>query len=162
MSKPKRTVGQWLNDVFGLSHKSISENLSTEQYNQFVAEASKLQSADDSEEEESEEESEEEQETGEGKKAENASLESRVQALESSLKATQANLKAETKAKNNALKQLEETQGKLQQSEDQKKKLRDAVNPLGDEDITNSESQPHLTNADIEARKSYKQNRSED
>lgn len=162
MSKPKRSVGQWLNDVFGGSHKSISESLSAEQYNQFVAEASKLQSADGSEEEESEDSEEEESETGEGKKAENVNLESRVQALETSLKANQAALKAETKAKNVALKQLEETQGKLQQSEEQKKKLRDAVNPLGDEDITDSDSQPHLTNADIEARKSYKKNRSEE
>jgi len=172
MSKSKKSVGAWLSDVFGTSHKAISENLSTEQYNQLVIDAGKFRESEESKQQDDEADETDEEETTDSEQTDpkNSSFESRLKALETGLVAAQNALKAEKKVSkglttklSEAEIKLTETQTKLATSEEQKTKLRQAVNPLGDEDLTNKEdSTAGLTQADIEARKSYKANRSED
>lgn len=167
MSKPKKGIGAWLSDIFGDSHKAISENLSTEQYNQFVKSAEKLQPADsdetdDDDADEDDDDDDKQDADPKNKDPKNTDFESRLKSLEDGLKLSQAALKSEKKTVKALTTKLTEAESKVTASEDKNKKLRQAINPLGDEDLANSESQNGLTKVDIEARESYKKNRSED
>lgn len=171
MSKPKKSVGEWLSGLLGASHKAVSENLTAEQYSQLVIDAGKFRASqeakeddDEANETDDEEDQDEESETPDPKNADskNSSFEARLSALENGLVTAKNALKSEQKAHKATTTKLTETEGKLKLAEAQKGKLRQAVNPLGDEDITNQESQDTgLTKVDIEARESWKKNRSE-
>lgn len=164
MSKPKTSIGSWLSRTFGSSYKTISEKLTAEEHAEFVKDAEKLQPEEEGEEEEGE--SEEEDETDEEStdptpkstdKGANT-IEARLTALETNLKNSEAKLKAEQKTNSTLTSKVTELESKLKASEAQNKKLRNSVNPLGDEDLTNSEGEEsHLTQADIDARESFKQ-----
>lgn len=177
MSKNKKGIGAWLSDVFGLSHKSISENLSTEDYNNFVKEAELIRAAsktddddssdddDDDDDEQGDEDKKADPKNIDPKKADpkSLSLEERIKALESGFDASQALLKDEQKKSQGLSEKLVEANDKLKAAEKQKKQLRNAVNPLADEDLINKDPQnTGLTKVDIEARESYKKNRSEE
>ncbi|GLU54451.1 hypothetical protein Dfri01_39120 [Dyadobacter frigoris] len=174
MSKNKKGIGAWLSDVFGTSHKSISENLSTEDYNNFVKEAELIRASSKTDDDEDSDDDDDEdpvdkKETVDPKNTEskkkdpkNLSMEERIKALESGFDAAQALLKDEQKKSKGLSEKLVEANDKLSASEKQKNKLRNSVNPLADEDITNKDGQnTGLTKVDIEARESYKKNHSE-
>lgn len=149
MSKPKKGIVAWLSDVFGSSHKAISENLSAEQYNEFLKQAEKLQP----------EESEQEEEKPEPK---NLESDQRISELESQLGVAQSELKKEKGVSAAAIGEKNKLQQKLEEAEAKNKKLRQAVNPLGEEDISNQETNNNgLTQSDIAAREVWK-NRSEE
>lgn len=176
MSKNKKGIREWLSDAFGLSHKSISENLSTEDYNNFVKEAEKIRASsktdDDEDSDDDEDEDTDDEENGaDPKNAEpkkkvdpkNLSLEERIKALESGFDASQALLKDEQKKSKDLSDKLVEANDKLKSSTKKNKELRNAVNPLADEDLVNKDPQnTGLTQVDIEARESWKKNRSEE
>lgn len=176
MSKNKKGIGAWLSDVFGLSHKSISENLSTEDYNNFVKEAELIRAASKTDDDDSSDDDDDDDDQGdEDKKADpknidpkkvdpkSLSLEDRIKALESGFDASQALLKDEKKKSQGLSEKLVEANDKLKAAEKEKKKLRNSVNPLGDDDIVNNDSKNEgLTKVDIEARESWKRNRSEE
>jgi chromosome segregation ATPase len=168
MNKPKGGVRGWIESVFGTSHKAISENLSAEDYNSFVADAEKLQATDETDDEDSEEQDESDPDP-QNIDPQNKSIEDRISALEKGLATANAALKAEKKVSKDlqskltaAETKLTETQTKLSVSEAQKKKLRDAVNPLGEDLSDDNPKDEYLTKADIDARESYKKNRSEE
>lgn len=149
MSKNRKSIGQWLSETFGSSHKAISEKLTAEEYSQFTAEAGALQpdQEDESNEPADEEKQPLKQDAGSGE----PTLEQRVAALE-------ASLTAEKQKGTDLQAKLDATQKKLQQSEEQKAKLRQAVNPLGAKDAVDTEDtdEPFLTAADQEARQAWK------
>lgn len=168
MSKPKTSIGNWLSRTFGSSYKTISEKLTAEEHAEFVKDAEKLQTDDESDDDEDESDDDETEDTADedttadpaptsAEKGKGApTIEARLSALETSYAASQKNLKAEQKTNKSLTSKVTELEGKLQASEEQKKKLRNAVNPLGDEDVTNSAGEEeHLTQADIDARASF-------
>ena len=147
MNKPKKGIVAWLSDVFGSSHKAISENLSAEQYNEFLKQAEKLQP-----------------EELEKEKTDPKNLESdqRISELEIQLGVAQSELEKEKGISATAIGEQNKLQQKLEEAEAKNKKLRQAVNPLGEEDISNQETNNNgLTQSDIAAREVWK-NRSEE
>lgn len=157
MSKKTKSITAWLSEKFGASHNAISEFLPAEQYSQFVGEAEQLAGADlggDGAED-----------TETGNQPENTaldataikSLEGKVTNLEGQLAAVNTALDGEKKAHQTTSATLAETQGKLTAAEAQKDKLRQAVNPLADEDLVNKESDNKgITPTDSEARAAFK------
>lgn len=178
MSKNKKSIGAWLSDVFGTSHKTISESLSIDDYNKFVKEAELIRAAsktDDDDDSSDDDDDNDDDQDDEGKGADpknidpkkvdpkSLSLEDRIKALESGFDASQALLKDEQKKSQGLSEKLVEANDKLKAAEKEKKKLRNSVNPLGDDDIVNNDSKNEgLTKVDIEARESWKRNRSEE
>jgi len=147
MSKKAISIGAWLGEFFGTSHKAISESLSTEDYNQFVSEAEALAQSDQAE-------------ALAAANLKNTDLEGQMQTLQQKLTDTQTAFNAEKKTHEETSAKLADAQTKLTVAEDNNKKLRDAVNPLGDEDLTNNQGEnSHLTKTDIEAREAFKKNR---
>lgn len=177
MSKPTKSAKQWLGDAFKNSLKAISEALSTDQYNKFVQDAEALQPEESEETEEADEtetgtETQEEAETGEDPKnadpakgaPTSADLQAQVTALSARLDVANAALQTEKKAHEGTTTKLTEAQNALSAATANYKKLRQAVNPMSDEDLANKEtdnSKAGLTKADIEAREEFKKNRSE-
>ncbi|WP_342086093.1 hypothetical protein [Dyadobacter sp. OTU695] len=170
MSKPTIGITAWLNNFFGGSHKAISEALPTEQYNAFVSEAEKLMQAQGADPEQKKEDGSPEptnsDATPEPKNTEPTStdLQARITALETKLGEANTALEGEKKAHSATSAQLTEAKSALTASEDKNKQLRQAVNPVGDEDLVNKEtgnSNTGLTKADIEAREEYKRNRTQ-
>ncbi|WP_439555059.1 hypothetical protein [Dyadobacter sp.] len=178
MSKPRLSIGAWLDQVFGKTHKDLSETLSTEQYNDFVKGATSIRGAVDTEEEETQDTAGDGQEVKGSKEAAESKTEvldtdlsAKVLALTNQLSEAQSALTTEKEAHaatagklTEAENSLKETTTKLEASELQKQKLRDAVNPLGDEDLSNKEgtgADAGLTKTDLEAREAHKRNRSE-
>lgn len=161
MSKPKTSIGDWLSRTFGSSYKTISEKLSAEEHDAFVKDAEKLQSDDDEGDDGDESDDDGDESTDpdpksseKGKGAD--TIEARLIALETSYAASQKALKAEQKTNKTLNSKVTELEGKLKVSEEQKAKLRNAVNPLGEEDVTNSAGEEeYLTQADIDARASF-------
>jgi hypothetical protein len=169
MSKPKMTVAQWLGDKFKNSFKTLSETLSTEQFNEFVQEAGALQ-PDNAEE------------TGEGNQGEGAEgsqdpknaapagpgpestdLQAQVQALTTKLEVANTALASEKKAHEATTAQLTAANAAKSAAEATSNKLRQAVNPLGNEDLVNQDPEKRnqgLTKTDIEAREAYKKRHS--
>ncbi|WP_254562135.1 hypothetical protein [Dyadobacter diqingensis] len=168
MSKPKKSVVTWLSDAFGISHKIISESLSAEQYAKFLEEAGAVQSSvesDETDEDDEDEDLEDENETPDPKNADpkGSTVEARLSALEKGLATAKNALKSEAKAHKATTAKLTETEQKLKLAEDQKGKLRQAVNPLADEDATTSAKDGEfLTQADIDARESYNRRKAEE
>lgn len=171
MSKPKKSATQWLGDAFKNSFKALSEALSPEQFDQFVQDAGALQ-PEDSEETEESEETETGTETGEDPQnadpasggPTDADLKAQVASLTTKLENSTTALNAEKKAHEGTAAKLADAQNALSASQAKYSKLRQAVNPMADEDLTNKEndnSTASLTKADIEAREEFKKNRSE-
>lgn len=171
MSKPKTSIGDWLSRTFGSSYKTISEKLSAEEHDAFVKDAEKLQSdesfdsaqddGDESDDDGDESTDPDPKSSEKGKGAD--TIEARLTALETSYAASQKALKAEQKTNKTLNSKVTELEGKLKVSEEQKAKLRNAVNPLGDEDVTNTDAEAaHLTKADIEARENFKKRSNEE
>ncbi|WP_031527008.1 hypothetical protein [Dyadobacter crusticola] len=174
MSKPKKSAAQWLGDAFKNSFKAISETLSTEQFNQFVQDAEALQPEDSEETEETEEtgsgtETQQETESGDPQNADpsnsgptNTDLQAQVKALTTRLEAADAALDSEKKAHEGTTAKLTVAQSALSASEAKYSKLRQAVNPMADEDLSNKETNEKqnagMTKTDIEAREAYKRN----
>jgi hypothetical protein len=163
MANKKKTIGEWIDSVFGKSYKTISEKLSVEEHDHFIQDVTQLQAqvlaqeGDDAEASEENKETESagteasDTETGSNSAA-NASFEQRLSALEATLKKEQI-AKAELQTK------LTQTEAQLKTAQDANKKLRDSVNPLGDQDAANaSQEEKHLTKTDIEARAAWKAN----
>ncbi|WP_149242590.1 hypothetical protein [Dyadobacter sp. 32] len=158
MSKPKTSIGDWLSRTFGSSYKTISEKLSAEEHDAFVKDAEKLQSdgdeGDESDDDGDESTDPDPKSSEKGKGAD--TIEARLTALETSYAASQKALKAEQKTNKTLNSKVTELEGKLKVSEEQKAKLRNSVNQLGDEDVTNSAGEEeYLTQADIDARASF-------
>lgn len=170
MVKPKKSVVTWLGEIFGASHNVVSESLTAEEYNQLVIDAGKYRDSEEAknkddeadEEEESEEETEEETSDPKNSDGKANTVEARLNKLEATLKSSQTALKAEQKTNKSLNSKVTELEGKLKVSEEQKTKLRNSVNQLGDEDVTNSAGvEEHLTQADIEARASWNRENSD-
>jgi len=177
MSKNKKSIGAWLSDVFGTSHKTISESLSIDDYNKFVKEAELIRAASKTDDEEDSDDDDDDagDQDDEGKGADpkntepkkvdpkSLSMEDRIKALESGFDAAQALLKDEQKKSQGLSEKLVEANDKLKSAAKKNKELRNSVNPLGDEDLINKDPENKgLTKVDIEARESYKKNRSEE
>jgi len=181
MSKNKKSIGAWLSDVFGTSHKTISESLSIDDYNKFVKEAELIRAAsktdddEDSDDDDDDDDDDAGDQGGDDKGADpkntdlkkvdpkNLSMEERIKALESGFDAAQALLKDEQKKSQGLSEKLVEANDKLKSAAKKNKELRNSVNPLGDEDLINKDPENKgLTKVDIEARESYKKNRSEE
>ncbi|MCE6987489.1 hypothetical protein [Dyadobacter sp. CY323] len=159
MSKKTKSVTAWLSEKFGISHKAISESLSAEQYSQFVGEAEKVAADDLTGEGAEDSEAEKQLENKDADATAIKALEGKVTNLEAQLTAANTALEGEKKAHESTSAKLVETEGKLTASEAQKEKLRQAVNPLSDEDLVNKGSENNgLTQADIQAREAYKKN----
>lgn len=171
MANKKKTIGEWVDSVFGKSYKTISEKLSVEEHDHFIQEATELQAqvmAQEGEESEEDSEKEESEKTeasngapgtpkqdsteGGNNSATDMSIEQRLSALEASLKKEQT-AKAELQTK------LTQTETQLKASQQTNKKLRQSVNPLGEQDAAQGEqADQFLTKTDIEAREARKAN----
>jgi uncharacterized coiled-coil protein SlyX len=152
MSKNRKSISQWLSDTFGNSHKAISEKLSAEEYSAFTAEAGALQPEQEEEGDGPAGDPDPQAATGQTSEP---TLEQRIAALEASLTAE--------KQKGTGLQaKLDAAQKKLQQSEEQKAQLRQAVNPLGSKDAADVDAaeDQFLTAADQEARKAWTESQS--
>lgn len=163
MSKLKQTVDGWLQSVFGGSLKPISESLTTEQYNQVVKDAETFLNAQGGETEPGGTEDPKNEDPGNTGPSD-TELQNQVNSLTSQLDTANADLAAEKKTHGETFAKLTAVQTALSAALENNKKLRDAVNPLGDEDLSNKDtnnSTANLTKADIEAREEYKKNRSQ-
>lgn len=171
MSKSKKTVVEWLSGLLGASHKTISENLTAEEYNQLVLDAGKFRASEEAKQDDDDaNEPDDDDDDIITPDPVDATFEARITALESGFATAKNALKVEKRANKDlsiklsaAESKVTETENKLAASEEQKKKLRNAVNPLGEQDISNQDGgNVGLTQADIDARASFKANRSEE
>lgn len=157
MSKNRLSVKDWVLSVFGGSHKKISESMSAEEFNTFVSEAGALRPRSDTSSEADEEEAEEEEsEASGGSETPDPKAEATTKTLKLSEYNTLIKQKDDAEAK---VKQLEESEKKLQSQLEQKesyiKKLKQSLNPNGEKDLNNGDTEPVLTQADKEARQSW-------
>ena len=159
------SAAQWLADRFKNSFKTLSETLNTEQFNEFVQEARALQPEDSADGGESDQ--------GAGSEggqdpqnadpaapgAKDTDLQAQVQALTTKLEVANTALANEKKAHEATAAQLTAANAAKSAAETTSQKLRQAVHPMADEDLTNKDPQKQsakLTKTDIEAREAYK------
>lgn len=164
MSKLKTTVTDWLNSVFGGdSLKQISESLTAEQYSQVVQGAENFLNSDGNQEGEGGEDpdgaEDPKNEDPGNTDPSDADLQAQVSALTSQLETANADLAAEKKTHGETSAKLTAAQTALSAALDNNKKLRSAVNPVSDEDLSNKNTEKQtggLTKTDIAAREAFK------
>lgn len=161
MSKFKTTVDAWLQKVFGDSLKPISENLTAEQYSQVVQGAeSFLNSEGDGQSGEDPEGAEDpKNEDPANTEPSNADLQAQVSALAGQLETANTALANEKKAHEATSTLLTAANAAKSAAEDTVKQLRQAVNPLGNEDLSNQNTEKQaggVTKTDIAAREAFK------
>lgn len=162
MSKLKTTASAWLSKVFGDSLKPISESLTAEQYSQVVQGAENFLNSEGDEQGDGGEDpdgaEDPKNEDPGSTDPSDTDLQAQVTALTSQLDTVNADLAAEkTHAETSA--KLTAAQTALSAALDNNKKLRSAVNPVSDEDLSNKTAEKQtsgLTKTDIAAREAYK------
>lgn len=148
MAKLPQSVANIVAALFPKSQKQISEKLATEEFNQFSADAQEIQERLDSQAESNGTLSADLTDT----KTKLGTAEARITELEGQLTTAQS---AQTTAEQNAT----DLQTKLTASENEVTKLKQAVNPLAEEDASNqSSSDEVLTDTDIAARAAFSKN----
>lgn len=144
--------------------------MNTEQFNQFVSEAGALQpedsegtgDGDQGDGPEGGQDPKNSDPAGPGPK--DTDLQAQVQALTTKLEVANTALADEKKAHEATSSLLTAAEAAKSAAEANSKKLRQAVNPLSDEDLTNKDPQQQtagLTKTDIEAREAYKKRHSQ-
>lgn len=141
MAKLPQPVANIIAALFPKSQKQISEKLATDDFNQFSADAQEIQDRLESQAESNGTLSADLTDT----KTKLGTAEARITELEGQL----------TTANTNAT----DLQTKLTASEGEVERLKQAVNPLAEEDASNQDSSDEvLTDTDIAARAAYKRN----